>query len=104
MDMVPQHIFWPISGSFWGLRTRHQHRVLGLFGGARRAAFGSFGIVRDLGSPEPSNVPWHVLGLLADRPPRGLYTTFRLRVPLGLKSLKRGCRSAEIPKTCLGKF
>ena len=31
MDMVPQHIFWPISGSFWGLRTRHQHRVLGLF-------------------------------------------------------------------------
>ena len=29
MDMVPQHIFWPISGSFWGLRTRHQHRVLG---------------------------------------------------------------------------
>ena len=26
------------------------------------------------------------------------------RVPLGLKSLKRGGRSAEIPKTCICKF
>ena len=53
--------------------------VLGL--AAPAAPFGSFGTFRDLGSPEPQNVPRHVLGILADRPPRR--PTFRPRVPLG---------------------
>ena len=49
--------------------------VLGL--AAPAAPFGSFGTFRDLGSPEPQNVHVHVLGLLADRPPRR--PTFRPR-------------------------
>ena len=49
--------------------------VLGLE--APAAPFGSFGTFRDLGSPEPQNVHVHVLGFLADRPPRR--PTFRNR-------------------------
>ena len=56
--------------------------VLGL--AAPAAPFGSFGTFRDLGSPEPQNMPWHVLGILADRPPRR--PTFRPRGPLCLAS------------------
>ena len=54
--------------------------VLGL--AAPAAPFGSFGTFRYLGSPEPQNMHVHVLGFLADRPPR--QPTFRPRVPLGL--------------------
>ena len=53
--------------------------VLGL--AAPAAPFGSFGTFRDLGSPEPQNMHVHVLGFLADRPPR--QPTFRPRAPLG---------------------
>ena len=53
--------------------------VLGL--AAPAAPFGSFGTFRDLGSPEPQNVHMHVLGLLADRPPRR--PTFRPRGTVG---------------------
>ena len=52
--------------------------VLGL--AAPAAPFGSFGTFRDLGSPEPQNMHVHVLGFLADRPPR--QPTFRPRAPL----------------------
>ena len=52
--------------------------VLGL--AAPAAPFGSFGTFRDLGSPEPQNLPRQVLGILADRPPRR--PTFRPRAPL----------------------
>ena len=54
--------------------------VLGL--AAPAAPFGSFGTFRDLGSPEPQNMHVHVLGFLADRPPR--QPTFRPRAPLGI--------------------
>ena len=53
--------------------------VLGL--AAPAAPFGSFGTFRDLGSPEPQNLPRQVLGILADRPPRR--PTFRPRGTLG---------------------
>ena len=59
--------------------------VLGL--AAPAAPFGSFGTFRDLGSPEPQNVHMHVLGFLADRPPRR--PTFRPRVPLGRRAAQR---------------
>ena len=59
--------------------------VLGL--AAPAAPFGSFGTFRDLGSPEPQNVHMHVLGILADRPPRR--PTFRPRVPLCLHTPKQ---------------
>ena len=49
--------------------------VLGL--AAPAAPFGSFGTFRDLGSPEPQNLPGQVLGISADRPPR--FSDFRPR-------------------------
>ena len=57
--------------------------VLGL--AAPAAPFGSFGTFRDLGSPEPQNLPGQVLGISADRPPR--FSDFRPRGTVG-----RACR------------
>ena len=70
--------------------------VLGL--AAPAAPFGSFGTFRDLGSPEPQNMHVHVLGFLADRPPR--QPTFRPRVPLGRREQARDRRAdrAEAPQ------
>ena len=66
--------------------------VLGL--AAPAAPFGSFGTFRDLGSPEPQNVPRHVLGLLADRPPRR--PTFRPRGTVGLARCRAAPASANV--------
>ena len=55
--------------------------VLGL--AAPAAPFGSLAAFRDLGSPEPQNLPRQVIGFLADRPPRR--PTFRPRGTVGSK-------------------
>ena len=66
--------------------------ILGL--AAPAAPFGSFGTFRDLGSPEPQNMHVHVLGILADRPPRR--PTFRPRVPPWCRA--RGWRGCAQPQ------